>query len=251
MAKKRSIPSFKQIAKVALWALAISLWVGVCYLTANVMSYFWLRSLYDFLSFAPPESVETTLLLAMGWLLTFVLVFFSSKWVLRIPVVAELLGVNRALSWLDIGLGILGLVPYLVLTVAITAIASQIIPGFDIGQEQNVGFNALFSSTDLMLAFTSLVVVAPLVEELLFRGYLYGALRKRQVPVWLVWLLVSALFGLAHGQWNVGLNVFALSLVMCAFRHYTGSIWAGVILHMTKNGIAFYFLYIANGILGL
>lgn len=233
------------------WALAILAWVSVCYVGANIATVLGLNAAKQFLSFTPAEAVETTLLLAVGWTLTFAFVFFSSRWVLKLPVSAKLLGVQRTMSWTDIGLGLVGFVPYLLLAVAFTAAVSQLIPGFDIAQEQDTGFNAIFSRVDMVLAFLALVVVAPIVEELLFRGYLYSALRERRVPVWLTWLLVSALFGLAHGQWNVGLNVFALSLVMCAFRHYTGSIWAGVILHMAKNGIAFYFLYVADGILGL
>jgi len=31
---------------------------------------------------------------------------------------------------------------------------------------------------------------------------------------------------------------------MIALREVTGSIWAGTLLHMLKNGIAFYFLFV-------
>lgn len=57
-------------------------------------------------------------------------------------------------------------------------------------------------------------------------------------------LVVSMVFGILHGQWNVGVNVFALSLVMCLLREYTGSVWAGIVLHMTKNALAFYMLFV-------
>ena len=59
-------------------------------------------------------------------------------------------------------------------------------------------------------------------------------------------LLVSVLFGLVHMQWNVGINVFAMSVVMCALREITGTIYAGILLHMLKNGVAFYLLYVAG-----
>jgi membrane protease YdiL (CAAX protease family) len=45
-------------------------------------------------------------------------------------------------------------------------------------------------------------------------------------------------------QWNVAADTFALSLVLCTLRQITGNIWAGVLLHMIKNGIAYYFLFI-------
>jgi len=34
-------------------------------------------------------------------------------------------------------------------------------------------------------------------------------------------------------------------LVLCTLRIVTGSIWAGVLLHMIKNGLAFYVLFVA------
>jgi membrane protease YdiL (CAAX protease family) len=88
-----------------------------------------------------------------------------------------------------------------------------------------------------------LVVIAPFAEEILFRGYLYGKLRK-SIPTWLAMVVTSALFGAIHAQWNVGVDVFVLSMVACSLREVTGGIWAGILLHMLKNGLAFYILFI-------
>jgi membrane protease YdiL (CAAX protease family) len=99
-----------------------------------------------------------------------------------------------------------------------------------------------------MLAFVTLVVLAPIAEETLFRGYLYGKL-KGHVPAIIAAIATSLLFGVAHMQWNVGIDVFILSLVLCGLRSLTGSIWSGILVHMIKNAIAFYFLFI-NPILG-
>ena len=49
-----------------------------------------------------------------------------------------------------------------------------------------------------------------------------------------------------HFQWNVGVNVFALSVVLCALREITGTIYAGILTHMIKNGVAFYLLYLVG-----
>ena len=96
-----------------------------------------------------------------------------------------------------------------------------------------------------------LVVVAPIAEELIFRGWLYGKLRlllssklSNNASMILSIILVSVLFGMVHMQWNVGVNVFALSVVLCGLREITGTIYAGILAHMLKNGIAFYLLYI-------
>ena len=57
-------------------------------------------------------------------------------------------------------------------------------------------------------------------------------------------LLVSLVFGLVHFQWNVGVNVFAMSIVLCGLREITGTIYSGIILHILKNGLAFYLIYV-------
>ena len=40
------------------------------------------------------------------------------------------------------------------------------------------------------------------------------------------------------------MTVFAMSIVMCAVRELTGTIWGGILIHILKNGIAFYFLFV-------
>ena len=86
-------------------------------------------------------------------------------------------------------------------------------------------------------------MIAPIAEEVVFRGWLYGKFRSK-MPAYLSIVLVSALFGLMHGQWNVGINVFCLSIVLCLLREVTGTIWSGIVLHMLKNGLAFYLLFV-------
>ena len=99
--------------------------------------------------------------------------------------------------------------------------------------------------------FLTLVVMAPIAEEIIFRGWLYGKMRNallHKIPeVWgmvISTFIVSLMFGIVHLQWNVGVNVFALSVVLCALREITGTIYAGILTHMIKNGVAFFLLYV-------
>lgn len=151
------------------------------------------------------------------------------------------LGLLGLPTFTDISLAIIGFVTYWVLAAIITFIFS-LFPWFQISEVQNVGFSNLLVGSDRVIAFIALVILAPLAEEIIFRGWLYGKLRKNQ-NIFLSIFLTSLVFGLLHGQWNVGVNVFALSVVMCLCREFTDSIYAGIFLHMLKNGIAFYFLY--------
>ncbi len=163
----------------------------------------------------------------------------------------EDLGLTRLMIWSDIGLAPLGFLAYAMVTGVLSMLAVAIFPFFAPDQVQDVGFRNLSSQVGYMLAFVTLVGLAPVVEEVLFRGYLYGKLR-RFVPVWCAVLVSSLLFGAFHGQFNVGLDAFALGLILCSLREITGSIWAGILLHMIKNSLAFYALFLAPvlGIMG-
>jgi membrane protease YdiL (CAAX protease family) len=188
--------------------------------------------------------VFQTIIAAVVYLLAFGVVFGVPLLVYkRRTTTLETLGLTRLLSWADIGLAPLAFIAYALVSTLAVAIVTALIPAFPADQAQDVGFKALTNRDGYLLAFTTLVVIAPIAEETLFRGYLYGKLRAR-VPLWAAMIATSILFGAVHGQWNVALDTFVLSMVMCGLREITGSIWAGILLHMIKNLIAFYLLFI-------
>ena len=92
------------------------------------------------------------------------------------------------------------------------------------------------------------IFLAPLVEELLFRGVIFGSLRPRSAP--LAYGLSALLFALAHvwqyaaAQGDPLVLLFALryvpvSLVLAWCYDHSGSIWTPVFFHMAFNGISF------------
>jgi uncharacterized protein len=228
------------------WAVAIilPLWMMVGLGLAVIT----MRILVTILSYAgvPLAAIDATILqttlTAVIYLLTLLFVIGLPR-LFRKYVSLEELGLSRLLSWTDMGLAPAGFVVYFVTSAVLVYIGSQVIPGFDVGQVQNTGFSHVSQYYEYALAFATLIIVAPVAEEVLFRGFLYGKLRSR-MPVWVAILLTSVLFGLVHGQWNVGLDVFALSVVLCSLREITGSIWSGILLHMLKNSIAFFIIFI-------
>lgn len=197
-----------------------------------------------------PPAAFNAVFAALTYVLAFGIAFGVPVLFGRGRVNLEILGLTRLMGWSDIGLVPIGFIVYLVLAWAIVSLAIALFPGFAADQVQDVGFANITDRAGYLLAFTTLVVIAPIAEELLFRGYLYGKLR-RHVPLYLAIFMTSALFALVHMQWNVALNVFALSIVMCGLREITGSIWAGILLHMAKNAIAFYILFASSGLPGL
>ncbi len=155
----------------------------------------------------------------------------------------------RRLKWRDLGFTILGVVAYIgVYTVVLTAISSFFKVNTD--QAQELGFDHVVGTTNLMLTFASLVILPPIVEEIMFRGFLYGGLRNKLhfIPAALI---TSVIFAIPHSAessqgilWIAAIDTFSLSLVLCYLREKTGAVYAGIGLHAIKNAIAFAALYL-------
>lgn len=82
----------------------------------------------------------------------------------------------------------------------------------------------------------SAVIVAPLVEEVIFRGYLYAVI-KRFSDRFLAALTTSLLFALIHGTVPGLLPLFALAIILCIAYEMTGSLWAPISIHALFNGV--------------
>lgn len=88
------------------------------------------------------------------------------------------------------------------------------------------------------------ILLAPVVEETLFRGVVFGSLRrKNRLLAYVVAFLVfgvycmweSLLGGLSWGLLWKFLSCLPASLVLCWCYETGGSIWASVLLHMLLN----------------
>ncbi len=189
------------------------------------------------------KSVFEATCTAFIYLLTLAIVIFVPMMAKKVHTNMKEIGLDRLPIWTEIFIAPAGLVIYLILSAVLMYIGSKIIPGFVINQAQEVGFSQLSRRYEYILAFGTLVVLAPFAEEVLFRGYLFGKLKK-QIPVWVAILVTSAVFGAFHGAWNIAIDTFALSIILCVLRQITGSIWPSIVLHMIKNSIAFYILFI-------
>jgi membrane protease YdiL (CAAX protease family) len=232
------------------YIVGLPIWVAMSFIAANFIIVIGLALAQAARIYIPDleDPVFNTVFAALIYVLTLALTL-GGPWLLRRRLTSKTdLGLSREPSWMDILLAPAGAVLYLFLSGLLVTLFSIGFPQIDLQQAQDVGFKNLSGNSQYLLAFITLVVVAPLAEEVLFRGYLYGKLRKHG-PIWLSALITSVLFGLAHGQWNVAIDTFALSLILCSLREVTGSIWAGTLLHMMKNGLAFYLLFINPSLL--
>ncbi len=193
-------------------------------------------------------SVQETLFAALGYLLTAVIVIGLPRVIKKSRTTLSELGLDRLPTWKDIGLAIVGFMIYLLFAAVLISLVTKYVPGFNAEEVQDVGFKQLNGRYEYLLAFVTLVVIAPVAEEVLMRGYLYGKLRKI-VGVVIAMVVTAALFAALHLQWNVAVDVFALSLILTSLRDVSGSIWSGILVHMMKNGLAFYLLFINTSLL--
>lgn len=226
--------------------LLLPAWVTVAFIASNLM----IAALLALLDWAniPLENylrpnIVQTVVAVLIYSLTIGIVIYA-PYRLRLGTTMADLGLTRLPSWTDIGLAPVGFIVYSLLVAGALAAVVSLLPSFPIDQAQDIGFEAFGSRLDNLLAFVTLVVLAPFAEELLLRGYLYGKLKKH-IPTVIAALATSLLFAFAHGQLNVGVDVFVLSLILCALRSITGSIWAGVLVHVIKNALAYYLLFVA------
>jgi uncharacterized protein len=100
-------------------------------------------------------------------------------------------------------------------------------------------------SWQAIIGMTLLVGFAiPFVEELFFRGVLFGWWRQK----WSFWpaaLLSSALFALLHGELSLMVGTFALGLLAVWAVEKSGSLWAAIWIHVLNNGVKVLVIYIA------
>jgi len=102
------------------------------------------------------------------------------------------------------------------------------------------------SALQVGVLFLMAVGIAPMVEELLFRGIFYGALRRAWGPVPAA-CVVSFVFALLHPQGLLGLPLlFTLGLVFAMLREWRGSLVAPVVAHALVNGVTSLLLLIAR-----
>jgi len=94
------------------------------------------------------------------------------------------------------------------------------------------------------LQIVSVVMMAPIAEELLFRGILFNTIKHAGYP--LAGMFASAaLFALVHGSVALMLPLFVMGFALAWVYEKSGSIIAPIVMHATFNAINFTFLKMA------
>lgn len=140
-----------------------------------------------------------------------------------------------------------GLAAGIVIVTANVVISAAFVAG-GMRQNQSAELSAFLSRGDVvgqLLFFVMAVVVAPIGEEVLFRGYVFNAIRRGsgQWRVPLAYALSAGIFASLHllnvseGAIALVVPLFVVGLLLAASAHLTGSIIPGIIAHAMNNSL--------------
>jgi len=101
-------------------------------------------------------------------------------------------------------------------------------------QEPVKMFQESSSIVHLSLTILMACVAAPVVEEFLFRGYMYGTLRRLTNPVFAA-VIIGGLFAVVHGNLPALLPLWVFSILLCLAYEMTRCLWIPVGMHVFFN----------------
>ena len=116
---------------------------------------------------------------------------------------------------------------------------------------ENTPVEELFKYRHTALLFIAMaVLIAPLVEETLFRGYLYPMF-ARSFGVWPGIILTGVLFGFMHGAqlgwtWSLVSVLIMVGIIFTFVRARTGSVFASFLMHLGYNSLISVFALIGT-----
>ena len=180
------------------------------------------------------------LLLNVVFMLALCLVLLLYLVVLRGMNPAEVFGLRRLSCARAAGLALLGIIPLYIVVSLVAAMvmhwAKDVWPDIQ-PQEAVKAFKAAGSLPMKVLMGVAAVVVAPLVEETVFRGFIYGVL-KRYTDGWFAAVCSASLFAIVHMHVGSLVPLFVLAIGLCAAYERTGSLLVPMWMHALFNGVS-------------
>lgn len=92
-------------------------------------------------------------------------------------------------------------------------------------------------------------ILGPFCEEFVFRGIIFGSLRKSgRVAASIV--LQALLFGLIHLNFNQFCYAFVIGIALGMLAEVTGSIWSSFLMHAAVNASSVVMMYVSDSLAG-
>ena len=102
-------------------------------------------------------------------------------------------------------------------------------------------FLAFGTPVEALLVILGAVLLAPLVEEIVFRGFFQGQLEQGYRDPTKAILFSSLLFTILHFNPWWSLQIYLLGMVLGYLAWRTGSIWPSLLIHAINNSLALWF----------
>lgn len=139
--------------------------------------------------------------------------------------------------WRLVGVGAFGYlctIPILLVAIAFIALMSKFFPTPDHPINDEI---ANMAGMEWLALLTVAAVLAPLIEELAFRGLLLPALATQIKKPWVAIVACGLIFAAIHPQGPLAWPALATTgAAAAALRYYTGSLVPSIVLHMVHNG---------------
>ena len=237
--------------------------IVICFLLTAV-TYAALGAILGLITFRTPGAPH--LLLAVGWISFYMesqfvaifasfllgreltadlLILMTAVWG-ALPVMLFSLGSNwhrlwkpSAVPWRTLTASFFGCAVAIIVSDAAYNGLLTLLTGSQVGDQSTHALLGKAKDASPWIAFSNIALVLPAAEEILFRGYLYDALRKRwsDAPVIIVTALVFAAIHFQAPQFPL---LFAMGLVLGWARMKTCSLRLPVLLHAVNNGLVLF-----------
>ena len=182
---------------------------------------------------------------------TFVILFLYA-FLHRRKIPFKYIGLKGKFLLRDLWYATSGFLTYLLIYLSIVSTLQYLIHNFNVSQKQQLGMPNSAYGGNLWLLFFMLVILPPIAEEILFRGFIYTSLRPKMNKI-VAAIITSILFALPHLfetssglLWVAGCDTFILSMVLVYVREKTDKLWASMLIHALKNFVAFASLYLLH-----
>lgn len=136
----------------------------------------------------------------------------------------------------------MALTPLIAIGQLIAVAATNIVLVSLVGEFENPQIEAItggqgFSWLNFLLTLLLAGGIAPLVEETIFRGLIYGWLRTH-MPIVIAVLVSAAVFAAVHVIPLLFPALFVVGVILALVYEYSGSLWTSILLHSIQNSLA-------------
>ena len=226
MPRRNNMPFYLPFIPLFVWLGSVSVAIAI---TRSLM-----RDLPDWQS-----AFLDNLVLCIGGLMTVVVIIFLA----RAGFARRLkgFGLNPKTIHKDFFAGIMNLLvvyPLLIVAITLTTYFGQLIwgPEFEMQQHQELELITAHPQLPLrILIIVTAIVIAPVIEELLFRGLFQTMIRSFVAKPWLSIAISSGLFAMVHQEQGHWPTLFVLALCLGYAYEKSGSLFRPIFIHSLFN----------------